>query len=95
MNHKTFEKDFLEFKNELLSFIYRMVTNRQDAEDIVQDTYIKASSQLDRYDEEKASLKTWVFTISLNTARNHLSKMKRWGENDLTTCENLHSNSQI
>ncbi len=93
MNHKTFEKDFLEFKNELLSFIYRMVTNRQDAEDIVQDTYIKASSQLDRYDEEKASLKTWVFTISLNTARNHLSKMKRWGENDLTTCENLHSNS--
>lgn len=70
-----------------------MVANKQDAEDLVQDTYIKAVSNLSTYQGKKASLKTWVYTIALNNAKNRLSKMKRWGENDLTICENYHSSS--
>ena len=93
MNQEIFQSEFLNFSGELTSFLYRLVANRQDAEDLVQDSYIKATSNLSSYNSEKASLKTWVFTIALNTAKNHLSKMRRWGENDLTICENYHSNS--
>ena len=93
MKQEIFESEFVNFSGELTSFIYRLVANKQDAEDLVQDSYIKAISNLSSYQSEKASLKTWVFTIALNTAKNHLVKMKRWGENDLTICEKYHSAS--
>ena len=93
MNQETFQSEFVNFSAELTSFIYRLVANKQDAEDLVQDSYIKATSSLSSYKSEKASLKTWVFTIALNTAKNHLVKMNRWGENDLTICQEYHSKS--
>ena len=93
MNEQKFQIEFAFFQGELTSFIFRLVTNKQDAEDLVQDSYIKAVTNLNTYNSEKASLKTWVFTIALNTAKNHLVKMKRWGENDLTICQEYHSNN--
>ena len=93
MNKEIFHSEFVNFSGELTSFLYRLVANRQDAEDLTQDSYIKATTNLSSYKPEKASLKTWVFTIALNTAKNHLSKMSRWGENDLTICQEYHSNS--
>ena len=95
MNEQTFQSEFVKFSDELTSFLYRLVANRQDAEDLAQDSYIKAASNLSSFKSEIASLKTWVFTIAINTAKNHLSKMKRWGENDLTICENYHSSSPV
>lgn len=93
MNQDIFQSEFVSFQSELTSFLYRLLTNRQDAEDTAQDTYIKALNNLNSFDAKKASLKTWVFTIGLNTAKNYLNKMKLWGENDLTVCENYHSSS--
>jgi RNA polymerase sigma-70 factor (ECF subfamily) len=93
MNQEIFQSEFVTFSSELTSFIYRLVANKQDAEDLAHDSYIKAVSNLSSYQSEKASLKTWVFTIALNSAKNHLARMKRWGEDDLTICENYHSNS--
>jgi RNA polymerase sigma-70 factor (ECF subfamily) len=93
MSEEAFQTEFVNFRRELMSFIYRLVANKQDAEDLVQDSFIKAMTNLSSYQPERASVKTWVFTIAINSAKNHLSKMKRWGENDLTICENYHSNS--
>lgn len=93
MNQEIFQHEFVNISRELTSFLYRLVANRQDAEDLVQDTYIKASSNLSSYQAQKASLKTWIFTIAINTAKNHLSRMSRWGENDLSICQEYHSNS--
>jgi RNA polymerase sigma-70 factor, ECF subfamily len=93
MNDQFFQSEFVNLQDGLTSFLYRLLTNKQDAEDLVQDTYIKAVSNLSTYQESKASLKTWVYTIALNNAKNLLSKAKRWGENDLTICENYHSSS--
>jgi len=93
MKDQYFQREFIKLQNGLTSFLYRLVANKQDAEDLVQDTYIKAVSNLPSYQEEKASLKTWVYTIALNNAKNQLSKMNRWGENYLTICENYHSSS--
>ena len=56
-------------------FIYKLTQNKEDSEDIVQETFIKAWQKINRYDKEK-SLKTWLFTIAKNTAVDKLRKKK-------------------
>ncbi|WP_220628068.1 RNA polymerase sigma factor [Confluentibacter sediminis] len=87
-----YEIEFISFKDKLSSFIFRLVTNRQDTEDIVQETYLKAFEKLNTF-RKQSSFKTWVFTIAMNTAKNHLEKQKRWQENAQDYGANLHSKS--
>lgn len=91
MNKKDFQIEFNKFSKELASFIFRLITNKQDVEDLVQDAYIKAFTKLETFQPEKASLKTWVFTIAINLAKNKLKQKKRWGENDLTICKKYNT----
>jgi len=92
MTVQSFQTDFNSFKDELASFIFRLTTNRQDTEDIVQDTYIKTFENLHSF-EGNSSLKTWVFSIGLNIAKNQLKKQKRWLENTQDYGANLHVQS--
>ncbi|MDO5978959.1 RNA polymerase sigma factor [Flavivirga spongiicola] len=87
-----YQTEFLNFKNELSSFIFRLLTNKQDTEDVIQDTYIKTFERLDTF-RGISSFKTWVFSIALNTAKNHLSKQKRWKENAQDLGADSHSKS--
>lgn len=77
--------EFETFQGELKSFILRMTASVQDAEDIVQDTYIKAYAKLNTFRGE-SSLKTWVFSIASNLARDLLRAKKRWPENVTDIC---------
>ncbi|MBW3660818.1 MAG: sigma-70 family RNA polymerase sigma factor [Gemmatimonadetes bacterium] len=54
----------------------RMTKNRQDAEDLVQETYLKAVRNLDRYRED-AGCKPWLFRILTNTYIDLYRKRKR------------------
>lgn len=62
-----------EYKTPVYSLAYRMTRNSQDAEDLAQETFLRAFNQLFRYDT-KRSFFTWLYTISLNIIRNHLKK---------------------
>lgn len=84
---------FVSFKDQLQSFVFRMVSNVQEAEDIVQDTYIKAFDKIDSF-EERSSFKTWVFTIALNQSKNYLQKQKRWSVDAQSMSANLHLESK-
>ena len=77
--------EFETFQGELKSFILRMTASVQDAEDIVQETYIKAHAKLNTFRGE-SSLKTWVFSIASNLARDLLRAKKRWPENVTDIC---------
>jgi RNA polymerase sigma-70 factor (ECF subfamily) len=77
--------EFESFQGELKSFILRMTASVQDAEDIVQDTYIKARSKINTFRGE-SSLKTWVFSIASNLARDLLRSKKLWPENVTDIC---------
>ena len=63
--------EFETFQRELKSFLLRMTASVQDAEDIVQETYLKAHSRIDTFRGE-SSLKTWMFSIASNLARDLL-----------------------
>ena len=87
--------EFETFRGELKSFILRMTASVQDAEDIVQETYIKAHAKLNTFRGD-SSLKTWVFSIASNLARDLLRARKRWPENVTDICrEEVLGNRQF
>ena len=59
---------FVTIQRELKSFLLRMTASAQDAEDITQDTYLKAHAKIDTFRGE-SSLKTWIFSIASNLAK--------------------------
>lgn len=68
----------------LYNFTARL-TNRNDAGDIVQDAFIKAWKNIHHYDPQKASFKTWIFTIAKNTATDFLRKKRNLLFSDMPT----------
>jgi RNA polymerase sigma-70 factor, ECF subfamily len=74
---KAFHQVFSTFQDQLKSFLYRLITDRNDVEDIVQETFVKAFDKIKTY-KGKSSPKTWVFAIATNLARDLIRKRKRW-----------------
>ncbi len=72
-----FQQLFAEFQEPLRSYLYRLLANRNDAEDLTHDTFVRAYDKLCLYRGE-ASLKTWVFQIATNLATNLLKTRRRW-----------------
>jgi len=60
----------------LFRLAFRMTGNEQDAEDIVQDTLLRAYRQLDKF-ESRANFGTWLHRIAANCALDLLRKRKR------------------
>ena len=77
--------EFIALQGELRSYLLRLTASLQDAEDIVQDTYLKAQTKIETFRGE-SSLKTWVFGIASNLARDRLRARRRWPENATDIC---------
>ncbi len=63
------------YKERLFAFVWRMVRNHHEAEDICQSAFVKAYEALDSYKESYA-FSTWLFTIAYRLGLNHLRKRK-------------------
>ena len=62
----------LKYQSRLLSVVGRLVSNRSDAMDVLQDTFVKAFRSLNTFRGESAFY-TWLYRIAVNTAKNHLT----------------------
>ena len=62
-----FEELTRRHSNRLLRTTYRITRNRQDAEDALQDSFLKAFSHLNDF-QERASFSTWLTRIAINSA---------------------------
>lgn len=71
--HELYEK----YHHDVFSFLYYMVKNREQAEDLVQEVYIRVLKSYDRF-EGKSSEKTWLFSIARHVAIDSFRKQKGW-----------------
>lgn len=82
----SFQTLFAGFQGQLKSYLYRLVTDRNDVDDLTHDTFIRAFDKLSTF-QGNSSLKTWVFKIATNLAYDHLEKLKRWSADNQDTTE--------
>ena len=61
----------------LMAFVGRIVKQQEDAEDVLQNTFVAAYQHLKDYDPQRASLSTWLQRIAYHEALYHLRKRKR------------------
>lgn len=70
-----FESVVLSFQDRLFSFALRLTGNRQDAEEIAQDAFVRAYRSLLGYEPERIRtlrLRPWLYQIALNVVRNRV-----------------------
>jgi len=75
-NRAAFETEALEYVDSLYRTALRLTRVPADAEDLVQDTYLKAFRAADSF-ESGTNLRAWLFTILHNTARNRVRDRAR------------------
>lgn len=63
------------YKDKIYHLAYRMLYNQQEAEDIVQETFLRVFKNLDRYDQNQ-KFSTWIFRIGTNLCIDRLRRRK-------------------
>lgn len=66
----------VRYQTRLLNFVYRTIGDRERAEDLVQEVFIRVHRHLHRFDQSK-KFSTWVYTIASNLAKNELRNRSR------------------
>ncbi|MFC0213748.1 RNA polymerase sigma factor SigW [Paenibacillus chartarius] len=74
-DRSAFEELVQLYKDKIYHLAYRMLGNRQEAEDAVQETFLRVYLNLNRYDETQ-KFSTWIFRIGTNLCIDRLRKKK-------------------
>ena len=80
-----FDQLVVKYSPRLYGMIYHMTSNKEDANDLMQDVFAKAYRSLSRF-RGKSSFYTWIYAIGTNMTLNFLKKRKRraaWSLDDL------------
>lgn len=72
---KAYDELTLLYKDAVYNIIYRMVHNRQEAEDLTQEAFIKAYNSINSFNEEYA-FSTWLFKIATNNCIDFFRRRK-------------------
>jgi RNA polymerase sigma-70 factor (ECF subfamily) len=76
------------YDQRLLNFVYRTIGDRERAQDLVQETFVRVYRHLHRFDQSK-KFSTWIYTIASNLAKNELRNRSR---NPLVLFQTLKKN---
>lgn len=67
---------YTQYRDKVFGFVRSKIYNQTEVEDIVQTVFLKVYGNLDKYDETKASLSTWIYTITRNTVCDYLKEKR-------------------
>lgn len=89
------EAFYYRYSPRMLGVCYRFAKNREDAEDMLQEGFIKIFSQLQFYRGE-GSLEGWIRRVVVHTCINILKKNKKFSDTvDIMYATNLHSHADM
>lgn len=71
------EDIYLAYQDKVSAYIRGKVDHHQDAEDLVSQVFEKVYGKLHTFDETKASLSTWIYTITRNTVTDYFRTCRR------------------
>ncbi len=74
-DEKAYEAILKRYRNGIYNMIFQMIKNREETEDLVQETFIKAFNSLDSYDN-KYAFSTWLYKIAYNHSIDAIRKKK-------------------
>ena len=77
------------YKNKAFSMLKRMLKSHEDAEEVLQDCFLKAYNNLKTFKFE-AKYSTWFYRIVYNTALTKLSSKKRQTESEMADIDEMH-----
>jgi RNA polymerase sigma-70 factor (ECF subfamily) len=86
--HRAFGELVRRYDSRLVNFVYRTVGDRERAQDLVQETFVRVYRHLHRFDQTK-KFSTWIYTIAGNLAKNELRNRSR---NPLVLFQTLKQN---
>ena len=84
---RAFQELVVRYRGRLLSFVGRMIGDRERAEDLVQEAFLRVYRHLHRFDPTK-KFSTWIYTIASNLAKNEL---RNRGRSPLVYCESVRA----
>ena len=67
---------YLDYKDKITAYVRSRIENKYDVEDIVSTVFLKIYQKIDSFDESKASLSTWIYTITRNTVIDYFREIK-------------------
>jgi len=76
MSSIDFNTELLSYQNPLKYFALKLTADNEDAEDLLQETFLKALKYKDKF-QEKTNLKAWLYTIMKNTFINNYRRKVR------------------
>jgi RNA polymerase sigma-70 factor, ECF subfamily len=89
-DERAFQELVERYQTRLLNFIYRTIGDRERAEDLVQEVFIRVYRHIHRFDTTK-KFSTWIYTIASNLAKNELRNRSR---NPLILFQTITSNRE-
>lgn len=96
-NKEALKTLFVENKKKIFSLAYQYVKNAEDAEDILQETFIKAYRSLHRFNiQDGMSFSPWLYRIGINCSIDYLRRNKRKKEkiSGVNNLDNISSNNK-
>jgi RNA polymerase sigma factor (sigma-70 family) len=68
-----FDSLILKYRHRIFGIIYSLTSNREDAADLAQDTFIKGFQSINRF-QGQSSFFTWLYRIAVNSTLSHIRK---------------------
>ncbi len=90
---RAFEALVMRFQAQIINFTYRMLGNREEAQDLAQEVFVSVFKNIDNFRGE-SSLATWIYRIATNHCKNRKKYLgRRYCEQSINTENNNTENS--
>lgn len=91
MQNISVEQIYTDYSGKVMAYIRARIRNKADAEDLLSEVFEKIMKKIEGFDPEKASLNTWIFTVTRNTVIDHYRRSRPGEELD----ENLSDGVEL